>query len=108
MLQENDKITVHMIDRPRLREIKTRGYGQVLTVTKHPKTGKLCIDWGRFLAPSDPLSKDLIPLTGFAWTVVFENVETGKLYHYNTLADSVIELAPEYDDLRRACAAGIA
>ena len=36
MLNENDKIRVHMIDWPHRCEIKTRNYGQVFTVTKRP------------------------------------------------------------------------
>ena len=107
MLHENDRIKVHMIDWPHRREIKTRNHGEVFTIQKHPKTGKLCIDWNRWnghMCGGDTL----IPLTSFAWTVVFEDAKTGMLYHYNTFAEDVIELAPEYDDLRRACAAGVA
>ena len=108
MLHENDKIRVHMIEWPRRREIKTRNYGEVFTIQKHPRTGQLCIDWLRGSDPLAHMGDGLLPLASFAWTVVFEDVETGTLYHYNTLAEDVIELAPEYDDLRRACAAGVA
>lgn len=107
MLNENDKIRVHMIDWPHRCEIKTRNYGQVFTVTKRPGTGDLAIDWKR--GTDHAADTDLVPLTGFAWTVVFEDVNSGKLYHNNAaFAGGVVELAPEYDDLRRACAAGIA
>lgn len=108
MLQENDKITVHMIDWPRRREIKTRNHGQVFTITRHPRTGGLCIDWRRGMDPLVHMGSTLVPLTSFAWTVVFENIDNGKLYHNNTFAEAVVELTPEYDELRRACAADIA
>lgn len=101
MLHENDKITVHVIDWFRRREIKTRNYGEVFTVTKHPQTGKLCIDWNRWNGPI--CGGDLfVPLTSFAWTVVFENVKTGRFYHCGTFTKDVVELSPEYDELRRA------
>ena len=58
--------------------------------------------------PFAHMDSTLSPLTGFAWTVVFENIETGKLYHNNAIEGGVVELPPEHDDLRRACAAGIA
>ena len=107
MLQENDKIRVHMIDWPHRCEIKTRNYGQVFTVAKRPGTGDLAIDWER--GADHAAHTDLVPLTGFAWTVVFEDINSGKLYHNNAaFAGGVVELAPEYDDLRHACAAGIA
>jgi len=108
MLHENDTIRVHMIEWPRRRDIKTRNHGEVFTIQKHPRTGKLCIDW---LRGSDPLAHTgdtLRPLSSFAWTVVFEDTKTGQLYHNNEIAGGVVELAPEYDDLRRACAAGAA
>ena len=108
MLHENDRVKVHMIDwQTRSREIKTRNYGQVFTVTKHPRTGELCIDWRRGMDPLAHIGSPLVPLTGFAWTVVFENIETGKLYHNKPVNGGVIELSPEHDDLRRACTAGI-
>lgn len=108
MLHENDKIRVHMIEWPRRCEIKTRNHGEVFTIQKHPRTGQLCIDWRRGSDPLAHMGDGLLPLRSFAWTVVFENVETGTLYHNNEIAGGVVELAPEYDDLRRACAAGAA
>jgi hypothetical protein len=108
MLHENDKIKVHMIAWPQCKEIKTRNYREVFTIQKHPRTGKLCIDWLRGADPLAHLGNPLTPLDSFAWTVVFENTKNGKLYHSNAVAGGVVELAPEHDDLRRACAAGIA
>ena len=108
MLHENDRVKVHMIEWPSRREIRTRNHSEVFTVQKHPKTGKLCIDWRRGSDPLAHTGSTLVPLASFAWTVVFENIDTGKLYHNNEIAGGVVELAPEHDDLRRACAAGIA
>lgn len=108
MLHENDKIRVHMIEWPHRREIKTGNYGEIFTIQKHPRTGQLCIDWNRWNSPAMCGGDVLVPLSSFAWTVVFENIKTGELYHNNVLAGGVVELTPEHDDLRRACAAGVA
>ena len=102
MLHENDKIRVHMIDWPHRREIKTRNYGEVFTIQKHPRTGQLCIDWRRGSSPLVHMGDGLSPLHSFAWTVVFENTKTGELYHNNEIAGGVVQLSAEYDDLRRA------
>ena len=108
MLHENDKIRVHMIDWPHRREIKTRNHGEVITIQKHPLTGQLCIDWRRGFDPLAHMGDSLVPLRSFAWTVVFENTKTFELYHNNEIAGGVVQLSAEYDDLRRACAAGVA
>ena len=102
----DDKIRVHLIDWPSRREIKTRNYGEVFTIQKHPHTGQLCIDWNRWSGPICG-GDVLVPLRSFAWTVVFENIKTGELFHYNTFADAVTELSPEDDDLRRAVSVGV-
>ena len=108
MLRENDLIKIHIIEWPSRREIKTRNHGETFTIQKHPRTGQLCVKWRRSSDPLAHMGDGLLPLRSFSWTVVFENIKTGKFYHNSEIAGGVVELTPEYDDLRRAVASGAA
>lgn len=82
MLKVNDKIKVHIYDAG--KEIMTRNSSTVFTVRK--ENGDFGIDWNRD-------KKDTFaPFQTFASSVIFENVDTGKKYHWNTIARAIIEV----------------
>lgn len=85
MLQVNDKIQIHLFNHPGGREIITRNYGKFFTVTQHPQTGRLCVEWGSVPYGDSPL----LPLSSFAPTTVFVNIVTGKRFHWSTITDSL-------------------
>lgn len=88
-MKANDKIKVHIygVDK---KEIQTRHKDTVFTV--YEKNGKLGIDYNTERCPYDCKGDIFTPFETFAQTVVFENVETGKLYHFDNISNSVIEV----------------
>lgn len=104
MLKENDKIKVHIIDVNGYRgEIRTRNYGQIFTIEKHPATKELAIEWNEF---SEDKNNRLLPLSHFSWNVLFEDVETGAFYHFDQISQGIKELYPDNPDderLKNAC-----
>lgn len=95
MLKENDKVKVHMMEVqnfPNGIEIKTRNHDMVSAVKKDPATGRLGIDWNTDENPSLCDGRKCVPFQCFSWTVLFENVETGRIWHYNQAQDCLEEL----------------
>lgn len=88
-MKANDKIKVHIygVDK---KEIKTRKFDEVFTV--YEKDRKLGIDWNTERSPYTCKGEVFNPFDTFASTVIFENVETGKLYHFDNISNSVIEV----------------
>ena len=88
MLKVNDKVMVHMYDICN-REIKTRNYGTVFIVKEI--NGKLGIDWNTNKSPTTSNGDVFVPFESFSYTVIFENVENGKKYHWNNAENGIVE-----------------
>lgn len=82
MLKANDKIKVHLFDAD--KEIITNNFDAVFTVRK--ENGNLGIDWNQ------DKEDTFTPFQMFASSVIFENMDTGKKYHWNTIARAIIEV----------------
>lgn len=81
MLNENSKVKVHMYSGK--SEIKTRNHGRIFQVKKQNR--KYGIDWNEVFTPFD----------AFSHSVIFEDVENGKRYHYSNIAENLVELKEE-------------
>lgn len=88
MLKVNDKIKVHMYDSSN-REIKTRNYDTVFTV--HNVNGKLGINWNTEKSSSTCNGEVFTPFETFSHTVIFENVENEKKYHWSNVENRIVE-----------------
>lgn len=88
MLKVNDKIRVHMYDSSK-REIKTRDYGAVFTVRE--VNGKLGIDWNTEKSLTTCDGEVFTPFETFSHSVIFENVENGKKYHWSNAENRIVE-----------------
>ena len=78
MIKANDKIKVHMYSNG--KEIQTRSIGTVFTV--YERNGKLGIDWADEFAPFDT----------FAYTVIFENVETKEQFYFSNIKNAIVKV----------------
>lgn len=87
MLNVNDKLKVHLYDSHN-REIKTRNYDVIFTVYK--KDGKLGINWNTELQINS--ENVFVPFKSFSHTVIFENVENGKSYHWDYVKNCIVEI----------------
>lgn len=85
MLTEKSKIKVHLYSGK--NEIITRNHNKIFEVYK--KGGKLGIDWNTAQSPYSCGGEVFSPFETFASTVIFEDVETQKTYHYSNLTQSV-------------------
>ena len=81
MLTEHSIVKVHLYDINH-NEIQHRTIGKTFEVKRH--RGKLGIDWG-----DNPV---FCPFESFAWTAIFEDVNTGKMYHYSNLIRGIKEI----------------
>nr|DAT22353.1 MAG TPA: hypothetical protein [Bacteriophage sp.] len=76
-MKTNDIIKVHLFGTDK-KEIKTRNFEKVFNV--YEKNGKIGIDWkGDIFTSFDT----------FAGTVIFENVETGELFHFSNIKNGI-------------------
>lgn len=87
-MKENDLVKVHLYDTNN-KEIKTRNIDKVFKVYKN--NGKLGIDWNTEHNPCICNGEVFTPFYTFASSVIFENVETGKFYHFNNIENSIVE-----------------
>ncbi len=78
-MKTSDMIKVHLYDMNN-KEIKTRSYDKIFIV--HEKDGKLGIDWNTFT-----------PFETFASSVIFENIETGELFFFSNIENTVVKIA---------------
>jgi hypothetical protein len=90
MMKVNDKVKVHLYD-TRNKEIKTRQFDKVFTV--YEKRGRIGIDWNTERNPFSFNDDDFTPFETFSHTVIFENVENGELFHFDTISNSIIKIA---------------
>ena len=92
-MKANDMIKVHMYTNGNKEhaEIKTRNFDKVFEV--YEKNGKLGIDWNTGKNPFTCKGEVFTPFEIFSQTVIFENIETGELYHFDNISNSVIKVA---------------
>lgn len=83
-MKTNDTIKVHLYDLHN-KEIQTRNYGKTFCV--YEKAGKLGIDWNT--CKDDAFT----PFETFAPSVIFENIETGELFHFSNIKNAVVRIA---------------
>lgn len=88
MLQVNDKVKVHMYDSCN-REIKTRSYDKVFVVCE--ENGKLGINWNTEKSLYTCHGEVFTPFETFSYSVIFENVENGKKYHWSNVENRIVE-----------------
>lgn len=82
----NDLVKVHMYD-TNGREIKTRNFDRLFTV--YEKNGKLGIDWNTEHNQCISNGDEFTQFETFSHTVVFENVVTGKRFHFDSINNSI-------------------
>lgn len=74
MIRKNSKVKVQIFDSNN-KVIKTMVHGEVFNV--HEENGKLGITW----------NKEFKPFSHFAPCVHFENVMTGREYHFSSITE---------------------
>lgn len=89
-MKVNDKIRVHIYGTDK-KEIQTRHINTVFAV--YEKNGKLGIDWSTKIRSSARKYDPFVPFEAFSPTVIFENVETKELYHFDNMSNSVVRVA---------------
>lgn len=84
-LNVNDKIKVHIFD-SRNKEIPTRAKDVIFTVYK--KSGNLGINWTNdsAVALSGADDETFAPFNTFASSVIFEKIDSGQMFHYDTVS----------------------
>lgn len=94
MLQENSKVKVHFCDHRKFPSFEgetiTRTHGKIFEVKR--ENGKLGIDYNTERSPYTCNGEIFTPFRVFGWNVVFEDVKTGKLYHYSNIAENIEEV----------------
>nr|DAH79769.1 MAG TPA: hypothetical protein [Bacteriophage sp.] len=89
-MKTNDTIKVHLYDLHN-KEIQTRNYGKTFCV--YEKAGKLGIDWNAEKSPYTCKGDVFAPFETFASSVIFENIETGELFHFSNIENAVVRIA---------------
>ena len=89
MLKLNDRVKVHIFGADN-KEIKTRNYGIVFTVKE--VNGKLGINWNTEQKLTTANGGVFAPFSTFSHTVIFENVENGKKYHWSNAESKLVEM----------------
>lgn len=87
-MKVNDKIKVHIYSFG--KEIKSRNFDKIFLV--YEQNGKLGIDWNTERSPYTCKGEIFTPFETFANTVVFENVETGKKFHFSNIKNGIEEI----------------
>lgn len=88
IMKANDRIKVHMYD-TNGNEIKTRVFDKIFKV--YENNGKLGIDWNAERISYICNGNIFAPFESFASSVIFENVETGKLYCFSNMLEPMIK-----------------
>ena len=89
-MKANDMIKVHLFGTDS-KEIKTRNFEKVFEV--YEKNGKLGIDRNTEKSHYTCHGEVFTPFYTFASTVVFENVETGELFHFSNIKNGIEKIA---------------
>lgn len=88
-MKANDTIKVHLYDTSN-REIKTRNYDKVFPV--YEKNGKLGIDYNTERSSYTYMGDVFTPFEAFAQSVIFENIETGELFHFSNIENAIVNV----------------
>ena len=89
-MKANDTIKVHLYDSSN-REIRIRNYDKTFCV--YEKNGKLGIDWNTEKSPYTCKGDVFAPFETFAPSVIFENIETGELFHFSNIKNGIEKIA---------------
>lgn len=89
MLKVNDKIKVHMYGTDG-KEIQTRNTDTVYTVRE--ENGEVGIDWNTDGKLTTNSGNVFVPFRIFSYSVIFENVENGKKYHWSNANNGIVEM----------------
>lgn len=81
------KVKVHMYSGS--GEIRTQNFNKVFDV--YMKNGKPGIDWNVNRLPYSNHGDIFTPLDNFASSVIFEDVENGKAYHWSNIKNYIEE-----------------
>lgn len=91
MLKENCKVKVHFCDCGKYPsfdgETITRKHDKIFEVKNH--NGKIGIDWNTERSPYTCNGEVFTPFEAFSSSVIFEDIETGELYHYSNIAENI-------------------
>jgi len=94
MLKENSKVKVYICNHQTFPEIddavKTRNDGKIFEVKKN--NGKIGIDYNTSRSQYTSNGDLFVPFSSFSWNVIFEDVETGKYYHYSEIIKGIEEI----------------
>lgn len=93
MLKEGSKITVHFINHwmhktPTEEKINITG----LTFTVKTINGKMGFDGNITRSPYTSRGDLFTPFVAYAWSVIFKNVKTGRLYRYSDMKKGLEEV----------------
>ena len=100
MLKDGSKVTIHFINHWNYKnptETKTGYTGKVFTVKT--ENGKQGIDGNINRSPYTCKGELFTPFSVYAWTVIFKDENTGKLYRYSEIKkglEDVTELKDGY------------
>ena len=86
MLKEGSKITVHFINHwmhKKPTEEKVIESGRIFEVKK--ENNKLGFDGNITRSPYTSRGELFTPFAAYAWSVIFKNVKTGRLYRYSNV-----------------------
>ena len=91
MLTENSKVKVHFCDHRKYpsfeSETITGNHDEIFEVKNH--NGKIGIDWNTKRSPYTCNGEVFTPFEAFSSSVIFEDIETGELYHYSNIAENI-------------------
>ena len=94
MLKENSKVKVHFCDHRKFPSFEgeaiTRQHDKIFEVKN--QGGKLGIDYNAERSPYTCKGEIFTSFNTFARNVIFEDVETGKLYHYSNIEENIEEI----------------
>lgn len=93
MLKNGSKITVHFINHwmhKEPTEEKVGCSGQVFTVKT--EGGKMGFDGNVSRSPYTSRGELFTPFQAYAWTVIFKNVKTGRIYRYSEMKKGLEEV----------------
>ena len=93
-LQEAECFLFYEKEKEGTPELATRNFGRVFEVKKdHSK--QLGIDWNTNRSPYTCKGNLFCPFSSFADNVIFEDIETGKKYHFSDPVFSLVENTSE-------------
>lgn len=94
-----DNRPVRIGDKIAVKIANWHGHGWAMVregFTVREKNGRLGIDYNTEHSPYTSRGDVFVPLSSFSGTTVcFENMETGEVFHYDNVTESVVEGLPE-------------